>query len=173
MEGIIPVKEAGMKSAWAITIAGDPGVGKTLLAATFPKPIIIRVEDGAASISHLSDAFMTPLIKRPYEVNDWLDRLAKEKHHRKTLVIDSITALDAMVESEIVKSDKANSLQSAFGGYGSGSRALGNRMREVREKVPVADGQARDDSRFRGAVADARRESRRQFQQATTSLLCE
>lgn len=28
------------------TVTGDAGIGKTTLAATFPKPIFIRAEDG-------------------------------------------------------------------------------------------------------------------------------
>ena len=38
------------------TICGDSGTGKTTLACTFPKPIVIRAEDGLQSI---------PLKQRP------------------------------------------------------------------------------------------------------------
>src|SRR3546814_5981489 len=33
-----------------VTICGDSGMGKTSLAATFPKPIVIRAEDGLQAI---------------------------------------------------------------------------------------------------------------------------
>ena len=132
---MIDVRQAATKPCHALTIAGEPGVGKTVLAATFPQAVVIRVEDGASSIAHFADTAMTEVIEHSNQVNDWLEYLRTQKHKRKTVVIDSITALDAMIEAEIVESDKrATSLQNAFGGYGAGSRALADRMRKIRVK---------------------------------------
>ena len=41
------------------TITGDAGLGKTSMAATFPKPIFIRAEDGlqAIPVATRPDAF--------------------------------------------------------------------------------------------------------------------
>ena len=50
-----------------VTICGDSGLGKTNLAATFPKPIFIRAEDGLqgipAEICPDAETFFTKRIK--------------------------------------------------------------------------------------------------------------
>ena len=42
-----------------VTLCGDSGMGKTSLAASFPKPIFIRAEDGMQAIpaNNRPDAF--------------------------------------------------------------------------------------------------------------------
>jgi GTPase SAR1 family protein len=64
----------------AITILGDAGLGKTSLAATFPKPIFIRSEDGLRSVSDdmMPDAF--PLIKSVEDLWGQLTALIREEH---------------------------------------------------------------------------------------------
>ena len=42
--------EAPKDRSVIVTICGDAGVGKTSLAAAFPKPIVIRAEDGLQAI---------------------------------------------------------------------------------------------------------------------------
>ncbi len=108
------------------TISGNAGLGKTSLAATFPKPIFIRVEDGLQSIpvSHRPDAF--PILSSVDDLWDQLDALKDEPHEYKTLVIDSITQLDTMLQQYIVETDtkKPSSINQALGGYGAGYAAL-------------------------------------------------
>ena len=66
-----------------ITVTGHPGIGKTTLAATFPKPIVIRFEDGLESIPEdkRPDAF--PLVKSVEQVWEQLYLLIKN-HSIKT-----------------------------------------------------------------------------------------
>ena len=76
------------------TLTGDAGLGKTSLAATFPKPIFIRAEDGLQAIpaSSRPDAF--PILNTVEQLWEQLTALIKDEHDYKTLVIDSITQLD-------------------------------------------------------------------------------
>src|SRR5690625_6100084 len=67
-----------------VTILGDSGLGKTSLACTFPKAIVIRAEDGLSAIpaEQRPDAF--PVIQKVDDVWDQLMALIKEDHEYKT-----------------------------------------------------------------------------------------
>lgn len=121
-----------------VTIAGEAGVGKTRLAATWPRPIFIRAEDGMQSIpfDQRPDAF--PLLSTVEDVPQlWrqLMALLQEDHEYKTLVIDSITALETLFIEETVASDPKNpkSINQALGGYGAGLRKVASDHYRVRK----------------------------------------
>ena len=121
------------------TITGDAGVGKTTLSATFPKPIFIRVEDGLQSVNEdiRPDAF--PIIETVSDVWDQLKTLINEEHDYKTVVIDSITQLEALFGQHIVESDmkKPKSLAQAMGGYGAGYVAVGALHGRIRKAAQM------------------------------------
>jgi pantothenate kinase-related protein Tda10 len=77
-----------------VTILGDSGLGKTTLAASFPNPIVIRAEDGLQAIPAelRPDAF--PLVQKEEEVWQQIMALLQEQHDYKTVIIDSVTALE-------------------------------------------------------------------------------
>ena len=116
------------------TISGDAGTGKTSLAATFPKPIFIRAEDGLASVpaDKRPDAF--PLIKKGQDLWDQMIALLQEEHAYRTLVIDSVTTLERIFIQDILESDpKAKSINTALGGYGAGKGAVAAMHQRVRK----------------------------------------
>lgn len=116
------------------TIIGSGGIGKTTFASTFPKPVIIRVEDGAMVLRGRNDVAMLPLIRTSKDVFNQIEMLATEDHSFETLIIDSITQLNVLIESEILASDpKAKSINSALGGYGSGHSAVSEIHRKIRD----------------------------------------
>lgn len=121
------------------TITGDAGLGKTSLAATFPNPIFIRVEDGMQGINgqERPDAF--PLINGADMLWDQLKTLISEDHEYRTLVIDSVTQLDTIFTEYIIESDpkKPRSIAQALGGYGAGFQALSSLHGRVRKAVGV------------------------------------
>lgn len=117
------------------TITGDAGIGKTSLAATFPKPIFIRGEDGMQSIpeGERPDAF--PSIEKVNDLWEQLSTLINEKHDYKTVVIDSVTALERLFIQYVVDSDpkQPKSINQALGGYGAGLSAVGALHQRVRK----------------------------------------
>jgi len=118
----------------AITILGDAGLGKTSLAATFPKPIFIRSEDGLRSVSEgmMPDAF--PLIKSVDDLWAQLTALIREEHEYQTVVIDTVTTLDSIFTDYVLETDpkKPKSLNQAHGGYGAGRDMIASLHRRVR-----------------------------------------
>lgn len=121
-----------------ITICGDAGLGKSSLAATFPKPIFIRAEDGVARIPANFRPAALPVIKTEDDLWNQLKALIKDEHEYKTVVIDTISALDRMFVQSILKRDgKAKSINQAMGGYGAGFSALAALHQQVRNAAEM------------------------------------
>ena len=137
--------EVPEQDAFVITITGDAGTGKTSLAATLPKPIFIRAEDGleAIPLKHRPPAF--PKLTHPEDLWDQLEELieAKEKQGDDfpfdTLVLDSVSQLNVMFEQYIVESDhrEPKSIAQAGGGYGAGYVQLSDMHRRVRRAAEL------------------------------------
>lgn len=117
-----------------MTLVAEGGMGKTTLAAMMPSPVFILTEDGTTSLVG-QDVQSFPVAKSTTNVFDAIKALATDdKHQFKTLVIDSITQLNILVESEIVATDpKATSINQAMGGYGNGQMAASEVHRKIRE----------------------------------------
>ena len=121
------------------TIIGDAGLGKTSLAATFPKPIFIRAEDGLSSILEelRPDAF--PRLHRVDDLWDQLTALIKDDHGYDTLVVDSVTALEVLFADHVLETDpkKPKGLQQAHGGYGAGRDMVASMHRRMRKAAEM------------------------------------
>jgi len=116
-----------------ITLVGEGGMGKTSLAAMFPNPVFIRTEDGTKSIEGMDHVALFPVVKESSEIFEAFESLRTEEHNFKTLVIDSITQLDVLLQREIIASDpKAKSINQALGGYGAGYSALSAAHERIR-----------------------------------------
>jgi len=117
-----------------LTIVGQAGEGKSSLAATFPKPIFIRAEDGVGRISQKIDApDVFPVVKTGAELFDQLIALATEEHDYSTVVIDSVSRLEEIFTRDILEQDgRAKTLATAMGGYGAGYQALTGMHNRVR-----------------------------------------
>lgn len=116
---------------------GGEGIGKTTTACSAPAPLLVRIEDGATSVDR-KRVMMTEIHREAIEVIETVKDLVKcydaEKKELivggrviKTIVFDSITALERKVHAAIIKTDqywqpnnpKNVTMESAGNGYGS------------------------------------------------------
>lgn len=110
-----------------ITIVGSAGTGKTTLAGLFPKPLFITAETGTSVFDEWDDELKPTVIsvegkKTPIQFVAELQReLYSEDHDFKTIVVDSITALNLLIEKQIVDEDeRATNIGDACGGFQKG-----------------------------------------------------
>jgi hypothetical protein len=106
------IKQGIEKDPVKVLIYGDNGIGKSKFFSKAPHPLYIDLED---NLNHL------PISK--IKINSWghllelLDLLEKEEHIYKTLVIDSVDALELMIETAVCKELGVKSLtQIPYGG---------------------------------------------------------
>jgi hypothetical protein len=118
-----------------VTVCGDSGLGKTTLAASFPKPIVIRAEDGLQAIPEALRPNAFPVLQSEAQLWEQLIALLQEDHDYKTLIVDSVTALERMFTQHVVDSDpkKPKSINQALGGYGAGLGAVAALHQRVRK----------------------------------------
>ena len=129
-----------------ITFCGDAGLGKSSLAATFPKPIFVRCEDGVARIPQAFRPQALPPIRTEEQLWEQLKALVHEDHDYKTAVIDTVSAADRMFVQSICRPENAKradqgkpplALNAIMGGYGAGFSALAARHQQVRNAAEM------------------------------------
>jgi hypothetical protein len=103
-----------------------------------PGAIFIRVEDGLKGVSKGTKVKAFPLITNAEQIREQMIALVKEDHDYKTLVIDSVTAMDRLFIEDILSKEKVGrGLQQACGGYGAGFDVLASRHQMVRKAAEV------------------------------------
>jgi DNA polymerase III delta prime subunit len=94
---------------------GPPGIGKTTLAAEFPAPAFIQIEDGTPT----GEGVMSFGQLTTYdEVTEALAALAGEEHDRQTVVIDSLDKLEPLVWAKACADNNWKDIEQP--GYGKG-----------------------------------------------------
>ncbi len=117
-----------------ITIVGFAGSGKSTMAGMFPNPIFVQAENATSVFETWAEdaqpAFLPqlpiPNAKRNIKTSDvlleQLRELVTQDHEFKTVVFDTITALNLLFEQEVVEFDDkgASNIGEAAGGYNKG-----------------------------------------------------
>jgi len=117
---------------------GKPGVGKSTLAASFPKPLFLLTEEtGLVGVDAID---VQTSFQGIWDVVTQL--LALEVIPFKTIVLDSITKFDALVVQYILENEKpdkngnkATTLNTACGGYGAGALRAQSLHRAFKSKM--------------------------------------
>lgn len=122
-----------------ITIYGKQGIGKSTLGGQFPDPLFLLTEKNA-----LVGCKSLGLFKTYEDLWNEVDELLKlETFPFKTLVLDSVSALDELVKnrtlekSPLIGKDKRapETLAEAWGGYGAGFEKAAALHRALKHKL--------------------------------------
>jgi len=120
------ITTATKKRPLSIVLAGQPGVGKTSMAANAPSPIFLcdAAEDG---ISTLKQYGLAPDVPQLPPCQSWpdalemIDSLATQPHQHKTLVMDAMGGFERLMHEEVCRRDYKNEWgDKGFGSYQKG-----------------------------------------------------
>lgn len=123
-----------------ILLYGVPGIGKSTLASQFPHALFILTED-----NELPGIQALPVASTYVDVwNNLKALLALETIPFKTIVVDSITALDALVVARTIsesppgkRGEEIKTIAQAFGGYGAGFLKAQSLHRAIKAKFDL------------------------------------
>ena len=105
-----------------LMVYGVEGIGKSTFAAGAPDPIFILTEDGLGSL----DVEHFPIATSLDNVMDAIGALYAEDHPYKTVVLDSLDWLEAIIHREMEAKHDAKDLA-----YGKGAMIAAQQWREV------------------------------------------
>ena len=139
-------KRGAMDRPPKTTVEGEAGVGKSFFACSAPKPFVINTDDGIDEIlRRIPDIMVMDAVprgtgdeKNPYKkdaeiydsVIETLTELAKEKHDRKSIIIDSLDRLEMLAHAKVcVEHDLKLGLEQL--GYGKGFTYARGKLQRV------------------------------------------
>jgi hypothetical protein len=112
-------------------IMGTNGVGKTTWAASFPQSLILDIENGS---NHLDASRVSgDKLKTLDAFKETLTELATRAHNFKTVVVDSVEALEGLISDAVCLEGKVKSIELYESGYGKGYIRSREMMREIIE----------------------------------------
>lgn len=122
----------------AIMLHAPHGIGKSTFATEAPNPIFIGSEENDEL-----DVARLPKVVTWNDLVGQLQALRDETHGYKTLVIDTLDALEQVAETTIL-SEKINAgktMATAFGGYGKAYEKMANMFLQIRDNflIPLRD----------------------------------
>ncbi len=113
-----------------VLVYGRPGVGKTVLCATTPRPIIISAESGLLSIADFDPPIPVLAIENMADLQDAYEFVTKKKNLKKydTICIDSITDVAEALLADLKRHEK-----DPRQAYGKLADQLGDLIRNFRD----------------------------------------
>ncbi len=120
------VNHSSTSTGIRVVVSGVEKVGKTTLACSAPRALLIPLEQGFAGVA----INRTPLLESLFDVMTLLDeviaKIQQGSFPYQSLVFDSATALERLIHAAVLRSDpafaannkKALTMESALGGYG-------------------------------------------------------
>ncbi len=95
----VPVADLS-NMGYKFLVFGESGTGKTTLACTFPKPLLLirpeEVEDGSLSVRKVEGVWPTPPVTDPDQIADVCTGQRRTNRY-KTIVLDGVTRLQDLV----------------------------------------------------------------------------
>lgn len=137
MSRLNKVKGGRIASAHRFVLYGVAGVGKTTLAADAPRPIFLDTEDGSGGVDCERYSFRDGAdghVARSYEeVLAAIADLTDHDHPFKTVVIDTLDALEALLWAHMCQRDRKTGIEAY--GYGKGYVAAVEEWRELAHRL--------------------------------------
>ena len=116
------IKSGKQPRAQKVVIYGSEGIGKTTLAAQFPDPLFLDLEDGSAQLD----------VNRINDITTWTElsaavaEIIKTDGICKTLVIDTADKAELLASKYICQANNKNGIEEF--GYGKGYQYLAEQM---------------------------------------------
>jgi len=119
-----------IQRAQKVLLYGVEKIGKSSLAAKFPSPLFLDVEEGTHQLNlHRWD------IKTANELDDAITKVTREPHHYKTLVIDSADQAEKLMMNEVITENRWKSIETP--GYGKGFTALAEKFQSFLDDLDL------------------------------------
>jgi hypothetical protein len=112
----VKINKGKKNRARRVLIYGENGVGKSSIAARFPKPLFLNIEDGIGDL----DVDSTDVIKSVTEFTGCLIELADSDY--ETIVVDTIDWLEKLIFEDVAKRANKKTIEDI--GFGKGYQAV-------------------------------------------------
>lgn len=121
-----------------ICIYGVGGIGKSTLGTLAPNPVYVDADDGTGELdvsrvnygTDTSPLHVPPKLAAFYET---IDALTNDKHDRQTLVIDTLDALEAILQTHVCKAENKTCMEDF--GYNKGPSYALDEWRKLLAKL--------------------------------------
>lgn len=110
------INKGKVPRARRVLIYGENGIGKSTLAAQFPKPIFLNLEDGIGDL----DCDSTGVIRSVSEFYQWLMHLVETDY--ETIVVDTADWLEKLIFAEVAAEANKKTIDDI--GYGKGYQSV-------------------------------------------------